>query len=113
MLSTCFKNNFIKKIKATSYSPEIFSYCSKLFQIVNKAEWNLWSPGTFNEIKYALNIRKEVYCLTNKTLKNVSIINNLPDEEAVIPFDEHHLFLYNKIWQPLVREVYENITTQL
>jgi hypothetical protein len=71
----------------------------------------VWSPGTFNEIKYALDIGKEVYCLTNKTLKKVSSIDDLPDKKAKIPFDDYGLFLYSKIWQPIAKDVMEYHST--
>jgi hypothetical protein len=100
------QERLLKEIEKSSYQPEVIRYCEKLLQIVNNAKWNLWSPGTFNEIKYALDIRKEVYCLINKTLKKISTIDNLPDKEAVIPFDEYGLLLYSKIWQPIAINVY-------
>jgi hypothetical protein len=99
--------SLLEKVKESSFQPEEFEYCDKLLQIVRSAKWNLWSPGTFNEIKYALDIGKEVYCLTNKTLKKVSSIDDLPDKKAKIPFDDYGLFLYSKIWQPIAKDVME------
>jgi hypothetical protein len=109
----CVLKGLLKELKKSLSQLEVSEYCGRLLEILDGPRRIIWSPGTFNEIKYALDMRKEVYCLRNKTLRKVSSRSALPANSAVIPFDEYGLRLYNRIWQPIARSVYGALTETL
>jgi hypothetical protein len=103
-LKRCLNN----KIRKSSSQPWKSEFCSKLLDFLDRSGGNVWSPGVFKEIEYALKIGKEVYCLQNETLIKVYNLNSLPDNDIVITLDKYGL--YKEIWQPIARSVYRTLT---
>lgn len=103
ILLNWFKYPFSRKGK-------IREYLDKLIEIVENANDMLWSPGTFEEIKYALRQNIEVFIVSENALHKLSKVEIRRIKKYVIPFDKHNLYLYNKIWQPIVDSVYRILT---
>jgi hypothetical protein len=100
----------LKEVEKYSSRYEISEYCKQLLKVLNRSKGNVWSPGTFNEIEYALKIGKKVYCLQYENLVEIFNMDSLPDKEAKITFDEYGLRLYSLIWQPMAESVYRVLT---
>jgi len=90
---------------------EVPEYCNSIIPLLDKAKDVIWSPGTCEEVKYSLNKGKEVFCLRNKTLQKITSRDINLIDAGKVPFDKYGLKLYNKIWQPIAKSVYETLTT--
>jgi len=107
-------NSYIKQIftawlKMPTSSPEVSEYCHSLLELISEVE-HIWSPGTCDEIKYALKKGKEVFYLRDDILQRVSNEDIEIINRGKVRFDKYGLKLYNKIWQPIAEGVYITLT---
>jgi len=88
-------------------------YCKTLCDLVGKSVDMLWSPGTLNEIGYALANRKNVFQLKNEALQKITKKSVKQFKAVEVPFDDQGLHLYNKIWKPAATNAYKEWCQEL
>jgi len=104
--------SWLQYVKYASRDKRVKGYCEELINLISKARSTIWSPGTRTELIYGLEKGKEVYVVTNlKDLKlnKISYIKDMDLQISTVPFDRYGLRLYNKVWRPIISNIYSTL----
>jgi len=101
-LNSRVKQAFRALLSLPSSPREVTEYASRLLRLIDGASDMVWSPGAFEEVKYALERGLKVFKFHNGKLEKISTMEG----EVKVPFDDYCLRLYSKIWQPIAEVIY-------